>query len=152
MWTDHSEDAYRVPPRINAALEAVPPPNPDAADTRSPPGGRLFLFGGDDGKLQLADLWVYDITSNRWEEPEGLKGAKPSARSRHTLTLTRCRRLETQLEEDRLYLYGGVGQRSEEVVYLDLLRREWVTPRTIGERALALLGHAAAQVRTCCTF
>ena len=33
-------------------------------------------------------------------------------------------------------------------MYLDLLRREWVTPRTVGERAIALLGHTAAQVGT----
>ena len=147
-WLDKSEDAYRIPPRVNAALEAVPPPGPDAADTKSPPDGRLFLYGGDDGTSPLADLRVYDVSARRWEEPEGLRGDKPSPRSRHTLTLVRCRRIETQLEEDRLYLYGGVGQRTDEVMYLDLLRREWVTPRTVGERAIALLGHAAVQVGT----
>ena len=31
-------------------------------------------------------------------------------------------------------------------MYLDLLRNEWVTPRTIGERPVPLLGHTAAQV------
>ena len=73
MWTDRSESAYRVAPRVNASLEAVPPPGPDAADTRAPPGGRLFLFGGDDGTNPLGDLWVYDVAANRWEEPEQLK-------------------------------------------------------------------------------
>ena len=89
--------------------------------------------GGDDGTNPLGDLWVYDVAANRWEEPEQLKGEKPSPRSRHTLTLIRSRRIETQKEEDRLYLYGGVGRRTEEVMYLDLLRREWVTPRTVGD-------------------
>ena len=148
MWTDHSEDAYRVPPRVNAALVAVPPPNADGADKRAPAGGRLFLYGGDDNNSPLGDLWVYDIESNKWEEPLGLQGAKPSPRSRHSFTLVRARRIETQLEEDRLYLYGGVGTRTEDVMYLDLLRREWVTPRTIGDRAIALLGHGSAQIGT----
>lgn len=146
-WVDQSEAAYRIAPRVNCALTAVPPPGPDAADTRSPPGGRLFLFGGDDGTNDpRGDLWVYDVSANRWEEPEGLKGEKPSARSRHTLTLVRYHRDETQLEEDRLYLYGGVGRNTEELVYLDLLRRTWVACRTIGEQAMPLLGHTAAQV------
>ena len=102
MWTDHSESAYRVPPRVNAALEAVPAPGPDAADAKSPQAGRLFLFGGDNGLSPLGDLWVYDVSTKKWEEPVGLRGTAPSPRSRHSLTLVRCRRIETQLEEDRL--------------------------------------------------
>ena len=58
----------------------------------------------------------------------------------------RYHRQETQLEEDRLYLYGGVGTKTEEIVYLDLLRRTWVVARAIGEQAMPLLGHTAAQV------
>jgi N-acetylneuraminic acid mutarotase len=145
-WTDLSATSERIEARVNASLTAVPPPGPDAADSRAPSGGRLFLFGGDDGTDARSDLWVYDIAANRWEEPEGLQGDKPSPRSRHTLTLSRFIREETQLEEDRLYLFGGVGRNTEEVLYLDLLRRTWVAPRTIGVQAMALLGHTAAQV------
>ena len=105
-FVDLSDSSYRIASRVNAALTAVPGPGPDAADTRAPPGGRLFLFGGDDGTNARGDLWIHDIASGRWESETALKGEKPSARSRHTLSLVRYHREETQLEEDRLYLYG----------------------------------------------
>ncbi|KOO31368.1 kelch repeat [Chrysochromulina tobinii] len=63
------------------------------------------------------------------------------------MTLHRYVRDETQLEEDRLYLFGGVGTHTDVVLYLDLLRKTWVTPRTIGhDKPIALIGHTAAQV------
>ena len=145
VWSDFSAAAHRIAPRVNATLTSVPPPSPDAADTKAPAGGRLILFGGDDGGQPRGDLWLYDIASGEWTEPE-VRGERPSARSRHTLTLVRHRRDETQLEEDRVYLFGGVGTHTEHVVYLDLLRKAWVQPRTIGEATVALLGHTAAQV------
>ena len=147
-FSDLSDRAYRIAPRVNATLTAVPPPGTEAADPRAPPLGRIFLFGGDDGSSSArGDMWVYDIGAGRWDETEGVRGDRPSARSRHTFTLVRCHREETQLEEDRLYLWGGVGQQAGEVVYLDLLRSTWVVPRTIGEHPTPLLGHTAAQVR-----
>jgi hypothetical protein len=145
VWTDLTGQAHRIQARVNASLTSVPPPGPNAADTRAPPQGRLFLFGGDDGGQPHGDLWLYDVGSGAWSEPE-IRGDKPTARSRHTLTLVRCHRDETMLEEDRLYLFGGVGVHTEDVMYLDLLRKEWVAPRTIGEAAVSLLGHTAAQV------
>lgn len=147
MWSDLSETAYRIAPRVNAAIVAVPAPGPDAADTRAPVGGRIILYGGDDGTNPRNDLWVYDVAARVWEQPEGLKGDPPSARSRHTLTLVRYVRPETQKEEDRIYLYGGVGTLAEDVMYLDMARRSWELPRAIGEKPMPLLGHTAAQVR-----
>lgn len=49
VWADVSSTAYRISPRVNASLTAVPPTGPEGADTRAPAGGRLFLYGGDDG-------------------------------------------------------------------------------------------------------
>lgn len=148
VWTDltrNSLQLYGPSPRVNATITTVPPGNPDAADTNAPTGGRLFVFGGDDGEKSKGDLWIYDVGAREWSEPT-VRGERPTARSRHTMTLSRYHRPETQLEEDRLYLFGGVGAHSEDIVYLDLLRKEWVMPRTIGETPLALLGHTTAQV------
>ena len=133
----------RLTARVNASLTAVPLPTAEAANTRAP--AMLYLFGGDDGTNPRGDCWVYDVSSGTWDEPE-IHGEKPSARSRHTLTLVRYRREQTQLEEDRLYLFGGVGAHTQYVMYLDLLRNEWIRPETVGETAMPLLGHTAAQV------
>ena len=29
-------------------------------------GGTIYLFGGWDGKQDLADFWAYDIATNKW--------------------------------------------------------------------------------------
>jgi N-acetylneuraminic acid mutarotase len=146
VWADLSSSATHISARVNATLTTVPPPSHNAADKNQPSGGRIFLFGGDDGSQPKGDCWIYDVVVGEWTAPE-IRGTAASARSRHTMTLHRYVRDETQLEEDRLYLFGGVGTHTDVVLYLDLLRKTWVTPRTIGhDKPIALIGHTAAQV------
>ena len=146
VWADLSSSSSHISARVNATLTTVPPPSHNAADKTQPSGGRIFLFGGDDGSQPKGDCWIYDVVVGEWTAPE-IRGTAASARSRHTMTLHRYVRDETQLEEDRLYLFGGVGTHTDVVLYLDLLRKTWVTPRTIGnDKPVALIGHSAAQV------
>ena len=144
-WTDLSEQSYRLRARVNHSLTAVPPSGVNADTERTALVGKLYLFGGDDGTDPRNDLWVYDLATGAWEEPD-FRGTRPSPRSRHTATLVRIFREETQVDEDRIYVYGGVGTHTEVAMYLDLQRNVWSTPRTVGMEPLALLGHAAAQV------
>ncbi|CAD1479858.1 unnamed protein product, partial [Heterotrigona itama] len=54
----------------------------------------LYLFGGWDGNQDLSDLWVYNVTSNKWtiicKDTETVGG--PSARSCHKMCLDPERR------------------------------------------------------------
>ena len=143
VWADLSGTALRVSARVNHSLTAVPD-RADASES-APTSGRIYLFGGDDGQSPRNDCWVYDVARDEWEEPE-LRGERPSPRSRHSMTLVRHFRAETQTEDERLYLYGGVGTHTEVVHYLDLATRTWVTPTPVGEEVLPLLGHTAAAI------
>mgnify|MGYP002630638725 CR=1 FL=1 len=148
VWKDLSESTSKIAQRVNASLTVVPREHLEPEDVPSsgpPTEGTLYLFGGDDGKNPLRDMWVYDLPSGEWDEPEFM-GEFPTGRSRHTCTLVRHYRDESQKAEDRLYVFGGVGQHTEVLVYLDLARSKWVAPRTIGKEPPALLGHTAAQV------
>ena len=151
-WTDLTELSYRVRPRVNHSLTAVPPKGWDQDTEEVATEGQVYLFGGDDGTDPRNDLWVFDIATQTWDEPT-IRGIKPSPRSRHTATLVRMFREEhAGGDDDRLYVYGGVGMHTEHVMYLDLRKREWVTPPTVGVEPLALLGHAAVQVGSCIWF
>ena len=115
VWKDFSDGSFKVAPRINASLTAVPKEFITSVEMSSggpPSEGQLYLFGGDDGKNPIRDIWVYDLASDVWEEP-AFQGESPTARSRHTCTLVRFDRDESQREEDRLYIFGGVGQHTE---------------------------------------
>jgi len=144
-WTDLTELSYRVRPRVNHSLTAVPPKGWDLESDETAAEGQVYLFGGDDGTDSRSDLWVFDIATQTWDEP-AIRGTKPTPRSRHTATLVRIFREELNADEDRIYVYGGVGMHTEHVMYLDLRKGEWVTPPTVGAEPLALLGHAAAQI------
>ena len=146
-WTDLTELSYRVRPRVNHSLTAVPPKGWDLESDETAAEGQVYLFGGDDGTDSRNDLWLFDIATQTWDEP-AIKGTRPTPRSRHTATLVRIFREELNAAEDRIYVYGGVGMRTEHVMYLDLRKGEWVTPPTVGIEPLALLGHAAAQIDT----
>ena len=141
VWADLSGTALRVSARVNHSLTAVPD-RADASES-APTSGRIYLFGGDDGQSPRRDAG--HATRDEWEEPE-LRGERPSPRSRHSMTLVRHFRAETQTEDERLYLYGGVGTHTEVVHYLDLATRTWVTPTPVGEEVLPLLGHTAAAI------
>ena len=147
VWKDLSDAAFKITPRVNASFTAVPPERVDLEDVPlggAPTEGTLYLFGGDNGTTPLREMWVYNVATGEWDEPE-FRGEAPTARSRHSCTLIRYFRAESQKEEDRLYIFGGVGQHTEIVLYLDIAHGKWVVPRTIGLLPPPLLGHTTGQ-------
>lgn len=157
VWTDLSDRSFEVTARVNHTLTAVPPRACGVGDASAgdgqpaamPTEGKVFLFGGDNGAEPLADLWEYDLATGKWSEPR-VGGIPPSARSRHTATHVGHYRTALQLTDDRIYVFGGVGLRTETLLYLDVGTMSWITPKVIGEQvgtARALLGHRLDTVR-----
>ena len=86
VWKDKSDRAERVPARVNHTLTAVPVDSVELSDMPGmgpPTEGQLCMFGGDDGTNPLRDTWMYDISTDVWDEPV-IKLDAPTARSRHT--------------------------------------------------------------------
>ena len=83
VWKDLSDSSFKIGPRVNASFTAVPEGYADLEEVSSsgpPSDGQLFLFGGDDGKNPLQDIWLYELVTGVWEEPS-YKGELPTARS-----------------------------------------------------------------------
>jgi len=75
-------------------------PGPRAAHSCDVIDGRLFVFGGWNGKKALNDLHILDVAVGRWTEvhPEKKPNAQaPSARNNHT----------TAVVDQRLVVHGG---------------------------------------------
>ena len=89
-WADLSEQSYRLRARVNHSLTAVPPSGVNADTERTALAGKLYLFGGDDGTDPRNDLWVYDLATGAWEEPD-FRGTRPSPRCCRRRA-SRCRR------------------------------------------------------------
>lgn len=60
----------------------APAARSDATWTVDPTSALAYLLGGSDGTTPLGDLWVYDLSADRWAERPG-SGATPMARSGH---------------------------------------------------------------------
>eukprot|EP00913_Durusdinium_trenchii_P033791 g31632.t1 len=71
-------------------------PGPRAAHSCDIIDGRLYLFGGWNGKRALNDLHVLDVASGTWSEVLP-SGSAPSARNNHT----------TAVVDSRLVVHGG---------------------------------------------
>jgi len=71
-------------------------PGPRAAHSCDIIDGRLYVFGGWNGKRALNDLHVLDVASSVWTEAVPNAGA-PSARNNHTTAVT----------DQRLVVHGG---------------------------------------------
>ena len=56
VWTDGSDKAFKLTPRVNHTLTAVPPKRGGGEPSDMPTAGRLYLFGGDDGHTTRNDL------------------------------------------------------------------------------------------------
>lgn len=62
----------RYDPRSNTWQDAAPLPAPRSAYALTALEGKLYLFGGWDGKSYQADLFIYDPTQNRWTQGESM--------------------------------------------------------------------------------
>ena len=118
-----------------AASEGNPPvPRLDAPLVYDPAGRQLFTFGGQ-GSATLNDLWVYSISSGRWQRMKP-SGGPPAARFGHTVVFDSARR--------RLIVFGGqaAGFFSDVWAY-DISRNIWdrLAPENAGP--LPRYGHSA---------
>lgn len=63
--------------------------------------GKIYLFGGYDGKGNLNDLWKYNISSMKWSLVEINTGPVPEARKGHSIIYDN--------QKDAIYLFGGLS-------------------------------------------
>jgi len=92
----------------------APPPRFDQAMATDREGGRVFLFGGRDGKRFFNDLWVLDQKKMSWSKIE--IGQGPSRRSGSSLVYDQKSR--------RLILYGGFT--TTELGQIKFFRQLWI--------------------------
>lgn len=57
------------------------------------------VFGGAGAQGPLGDLWLFDLASRQWSQPD-TKGEPPAPREMHTGTM---------IDETRMLIYGGRG-------------------------------------------
>ncbi|CAK9051211.1 unnamed protein product [Durusdinium trenchii] len=94
--------------------------------TATPVGSEVFVFGGYDGQKNHNELYVFDLPSMEWRQPEVL-GTKPSGRNGHSATL---------LGESILILGGWLGNgplAAGDMHLLNLNPLKWLAPRFSGE-------------------
>jgi len=77
-------------------LQTLACPGPRAAHSCDVIDGRLYVFGGWNGKRALNDLHILDVASGSWSEVLP-NGSAPSARNNHT----------TAVVDQRLVVHGG---------------------------------------------
>jgi len=124
--------------------------------------GKLFVFGGSDGKKTLSDISMLDISTMLWSQPKCL-GDPPMGLQTHTCTSV----------GDLLFMVGGMNvsiddighsfiKYSSDVYTLNTLTMEWARVRRRGEQPtgrayaatavvgnfLVLLGGWSGQVET----
>jgi N-acetylneuraminic acid mutarotase len=95
--------------------------------------GKLYLFGGSGqgSNHELADLWVYNVTTQKWKE------LKPGSRARHNHN--------TWAARDKLYVFGGLAlspdatncadglHTIQDLQVYDIPDDEWSCVRCVGE-------------------
>jgi hypothetical protein len=102
--------------------------------------GVLYLFGGNDSRRDLNDLWVYSFQRNNWER-DALQGPRPRARSGHSLVCDPA--------AGDLYLFGGsFGENYISRPLRDLWRyspdsNSWQELKSTGAPPPALFEHRA---------
>jgi acyl-CoA-binding protein/N-acetylneuraminic acid mutarotase len=100
-------------------------------------GSKLFMFGGENPNRKPSnELWVLDLQTNEWSQPD-VSGEAPSARSSHSAV--------TYLERYIVIFGGGsVANCFNDVVILDTQTMSWVRPAVTGAIPPIRAGHAAA--------
>mmetsp|Transcript_17705 Transcript_17705/g.49009 ORF Transcript_17705/g.49009 Transcript_17705/m.49009 type:complete len:548 (+) Transcript_17705:68-1711(+) len=96
--------------------------------TATPVGDEVYVFGGYDGQKNHNDLYVFDIHTMEWRQPQ-VGGIKPSGRNGHSATLIEH---GTQI----LILGGWLGNgplAAGDMHLLNLSPLKWVQPTFTGE-------------------
>lgn len=99
--------------------------------------GKLFMFGGWNGKRALNDLHVLDTEDMKWYEPE-TTGRIPACRNNHT----------TAVVDSKIYVHGGHDglQWLNDLYLLDTHTMNWVKPVTSGQCPTARACHTMSRV------
>jgi len=108
--------------------------------------GKLFVFGGSDGKKSLSDVSVLDVATMLWSMPNCSGGLSMGLQA-HSCTLA----------GDKLYIVGGMNvsideqghsfiKYSSDVFTLNLVTMDWQRLRRRGEQPTGRAYHGAAVV------
>jgi len=91
-------------------------------------GNEVYVFGGYDGQKNHLDLYVFDIASMEWRQPQ-VGGVKPSGRNGHSATLIN--------DAGQILILGGwLGNgplAAGDIHLLNLSPLKWVQPAFSGE-------------------
>lgn len=108
-------------------------------------GQYMFIFGGFEEEINQfsCDVHCLNLENMTWKYLQ-TKGQPPSYRDFHTATIL----------NGRMYIFGGRGDRHgpyhsqeeiycSQIVYLDLMKREWKLPITTGQIPIGRRSHSA---------
>jgi N-acetylneuraminic acid mutarotase len=82
-----------IQPRVTGTI-----PQARNAQTVTPVGDKLLLFGGHSGNKHLRDLHIFDTNLLQWSQPE-VRGSIPPGLRGHTANLI----------GNTIYLFGACG-------------------------------------------
>jgi len=112
-------------------------PGPRAAHSCEIIGKNMYLFGGWNGRKALNDIFLFNIETNTWTEPE-ISGIKPGFRNNHaTCTLGKY-----------MYLHGGHNGDTwlDDLYIFDSVNLVWNKINTIGTVPSARACHTLSKV------
>jgi len=122
-------------------------PRPRGGHSATAIGNKVYVFGGEDARRKaLNELWVLDLSTLEWTQPEtttsgGSSASALTARSQHTSCSFRNR---------YIIIFGGgsVANCYNDLAVLDTQTMEWSFPTAEGPVPPPRAGHAAAVLGT----
>ncbi|KAG7671615.1 putative Acyl-CoA-binding domain-containing protein 5 [Nannochloris sp. 'desiccata'] len=120
-------------------------PRPRGGHSATVIGNKVYVFGGEDAtRKPLNELWVLDLSTLEWSQPETTTSDgsnAPKARSQHTSCSFRNR---------YIIIFGGgsVANCFNDLLVLDTQTMEWSCPSAEGPVPPPRAGHAAAVLGT----
>jgi hypothetical protein len=116
----------------------TPWPEARGWQTMSTVGNKLYMFGGYNGTKPYNELWVFDVASRTWEQPE-VHGQSPSARYSHTAVVVGGK---------FLMIVGGHDNREthSDVFVFNTETNSWIQPTISGDLPPPRHGHSATVI------
>ena len=120
------------------AIGGCSPPCPRAAHSACVLGTLLYIFAGNDGKQLFNDLYVLDLATLTWSNPQQ-HGDVPSPRAGHTCN---------GLPSGHLVVFGGGNANgpTNDLHILDIPTMTWTRPDVYGTPPSPRAGHTACTV------
>jgi N-acetylneuraminic acid mutarotase len=118
-------------------IQQSDPPGPRAAHSCEIIGRKIYLFGGWNGKKALNDLFIFNLETFKWSEPE-VTGSKPGLRNNHA----------TCTQGKYMYLHGGHNGDVwlDDLYIFDTTNFIWNKINVNGEVPLARACHTLSRV------